>query len=153
VIRFSTRGRYGTRLLMDLALCGANKPVMLKDIARRQDISLPYIAHLISPLIKAGIVKSTRGPKGGLSLAKHPQNIRLSEVILLLEGPIAPAACIDNPKACSHTPLCAARDIWDEVGKATYRVLDSITLQELVERQRQKWDSLHQDNRDKIYSA
>ncbi len=137
-MKLSTRGQYGTRALLDLALHSGEGPVLLKDIAQRQQISLLYLEHLISPLIAGGIVRSTRGARGGVWLAKSPQEIKLSEVIQLLEGPTAPVECVNNPKACPRSDLCVTRDIWAELGKAMNGVLESTTLQDLVERQKMK---------------
>ena len=137
-MKLSTRGRYATRALLDLALHQEQAPTQLKDIAQRQEISLPYLEHLITPLIAAGIILSTRGPRGGVSLGKPPEKIKLSEVIQLLEGSIAPAECVNNPEICTRSELCATRDIWSELKKAMNGVLESTTLQDLVERQRRK---------------
>jgi len=139
-MKLSTKGRYGTRTLLDLALHWGEGLVPLKDIAQRQEIPLPYLEHLIAPLIAGGLIRSTRGPQGGVSLLKHPEEIKLSEVIQLLEGSIAPVKCVDNPDAYPRSNLCATHDIWDEVKKAIAGVLESTTLQDLVERQRQKWN-------------
>ena len=125
---------------MDLALHSGEGLVPLKDIARRQEISLSYLEHLIGPLRVGGMVESVRGPRGGVSLLKRPEEIKLSEVIHLLEGSIAPVKCLNNPKIYPRSDACATRDIWDEVRKAIDGVLESITLQDLVERQRQKWN-------------
>jgi len=137
-MKLSTRGRYGTRALLDLALHQGEAPVLLKDVAQRQQISLPYLEHLIAPLIAGGIVWSTRGAKGGVSLAKPPEQVKLSEVIQLLEGSIAPAECVNNPGVCSRSELCVTRDIWGELKKAMNGILESTTLQDLVERQKRK---------------
>ncbi len=137
-MKLSTKGRYGLRALLDLALHQGEGLVLLKDIARRQEISLPYMEHLITPLIAGGIIKSTRGARGGVSLLKHPQEIRLSEVIQLLEGSLAPVECVNHPKICSRSDLCVTRDIWGEMKKAMDGVLEAMTLQDLVERQRRK---------------
>ena len=85
MMRLSTKGRYGTRALLELALRQGEGPVPLRDIAQRQQISLPYLQHLITPLIAAGIVRSIRGARGGVLLARPPEEIRLSEIIQLLE--------------------------------------------------------------------
>jgi Rrf2 family protein len=140
-MKLSTKGQYGTRALLDLALHHDNEPVLLKDIARRQQISLLYLAHLISPLIAGGIIRSTRGAKGGISLAKPPKEIRLSEVIQLLEGSIAPTECVNNPGICTRSRLCVTRDVWGELKQAIEEVLDSTTLWDLVERQKSKEQS------------
>lgn len=137
-MKLSSKTRYGTRALLDLALHAGKEPVLLKDVAQRQEISLLYLEHLIAPLIAAGIVRSIRGPRGGVSLAKSPQEIRLSDVFQLLEGSTAPVECVDNPNVCSRSPFCVTRDIWSELKKATSGVLESVTLQDLVERQKRK---------------
>lgn len=137
-MKLSTRGRYGTMALLDLALHWGNEPVPLKDVARRQDISLHYLEHLIAPLISAGIVGSTRGARGGVQLVRHPREVKLSEVIHLLEGSTAPVECINNPESCSRYDICVTRDTWDELKKAIDGVLESTTLQDLVERQKKK---------------
>ena len=137
-MKLSARGRYGTRVLLDLALQGGEEPVPLKDIARRQQISLLYLEHLIAPLIAAGMMKSTRGPHGGVCLVRSPREIRLSEVMGLLEGSIAPVDCVNDPKGCPRSEFCVSRDIWGELKRAMDGVLESITLQDLVERQKGK---------------
>jgi len=137
-MKLSTRGRYGTRALLELALRYREGPVHLKDIARSQQISLQYLAHLITPLVAAGIMRSTPGARGGVWLAKPPETIRLSEVIQLLEGSIAPVACVSDPKYCSRSEFCVTRDIWGELKKVMDEVLESTTLQGLVERHKKK---------------
>ena len=137
-MKISTKGRYGTRALLELALHQEEKPMLLKDIARRQQISLLYLEHLVTPLVAAGIMRSTRGPKGGVSLSRAPEEIKLSEVIQALEGSIAPVECVDNPGVCSRSALCVTRDVWSELKKAMDGVLESITLRDLVERQKSK---------------
>ena len=137
-MKISTRGRYGLRALLDLALHQGKEPMLLKDIAQRQEISLPYLERLITPLIAAGIVKSTRGARGGVLLLKPPTEIKLIEVVELLEGSVAPVDCVNNPNICSRSALCATRDVWIEMKEAMIQILDCTTLQDLAERQRQK---------------
>ncbi len=137
-MKLSTKGQYGTRMLLDLALHQDEEPVLLKDIAQRQQISLPYLEHLVTPLIAGGIVRSTRGARGGVSLAKPPEQIKLSEVIQFLEGSIALVACVNDPGVCSRSESCVTRDVWDELKQAMNGVLESTTLQNLVERQKEK---------------
>ena len=137
-MKLSTRGRYAARALLDLAFHQEEEPVLLKDIAQRQQISLRYLEHLITPLVAAGIIRSTRGVRGGVWLVKPPQEIKLSEVIRLLEGSIAPVECVNNPGICIRSELCVTRDIWGELKRAIDDVLESTTLQNLVERQKRK---------------
>jgi Rrf2 family cysteine metabolism transcriptional repressor len=137
-MKLSTRARYGTRLLVDLALHYDEQPVLLKDIAQRQEISLSYLQHLITPLVTGGIVFTTRGARGGVSLSQPPGEIKLSQVIRLLEGPIAPVECVNNPDMCTRSSSCVTRDIWCDMKRAIDSVLDFTTLQDLAERQKRK---------------
>ncbi len=140
-MKLSTRGQYGTRALLELALHHGKGPIPLKDIAQSQQISLQYLEHLITPLIAGGIVRSIRGARGGVSLARPPKEIRLSEVLQLLEGSIALVECVNDPKYCSRSDFCVTRDIWGELKKVMDGVLESTTLQDLVERQKRKGQS------------
>jgi Rrf2 family cysteine metabolism transcriptional repressor len=140
-MKLSTKGRYGVRALLDLALHQDEGLVQLKEIARRQEFSLQYLEHLIAPLIAAGLVKSTRGARGGVLLLKPPSEVKLSEVVQILEGSIALVDCVNNPAICPRSASCVTRDIWIEMKRAMSHVLDSTTLQDLVERQKQKRQS------------
>ncbi len=137
-MKLSTRAQYGTRALLDLAIHGGNGPVPVRDIARRQQISATYLEHLVTPLIAAGIIRSVRGARGGIWLNRPPRQIKLNEVVQLLEGSIAPVECVSDPEYCSRSGFCVTRDVWSELGKAMNGVLESITLQDLVERQKEK---------------
>ncbi len=137
-MRLSTRGAYATRAMLDLALHDGQGPVALKDIARRQQISERYLGHLMDALRVAGLVKSARGARGGFALAKLPHEIYLSDIIRNVEGSIDIVKCVDAPDVCSRVASCAARDVWVQIKQAIYDVLQSITLQELVERQKKK---------------
>lgn len=137
-MKLSTKGRYGVRALLDLALHKDEGLVPLRDIARRQEFSLPYLEHLIAPLVIAGLVKSTRGARGGVLLLKKPDEVKLSEVVQLLEGSLAPVDCVNHPRLCHRSPSCVTRDLWGEMKKAMDGVLQGTTLQDLVERHKLK---------------
>ena len=137
-MKLSTRTRYGTRALLELALHEGEGPVFLKDIAASQQISLAYLEHLIAPLIAGGIIRSIKGPKGGVTLAKKSGNIKLIEITQLLEGSLAPVECVDRPEVCKRSSKCVARDVWGEVKAAMDGVLETTTLQDLAERQRKR---------------
>jgi Rrf2 family transcriptional regulator, cysteine metabolism repressor len=139
-MKLSTRSRYGTRALIDIALNANGKPVLLRDVARRQEISTMYLEHLITPLISAGIVRSTRGAKGGVWLARSPKDVKLTEVIQLLEGSLAPVECVDDLNYCPRYETCVTREIWVEMKRVMNDVLGATTLEDLVERQRQRQD-------------
>ncbi|RJQ39318.1 MAG: Rrf2 family transcriptional regulator [Dehalococcoidia bacterium] len=137
-MKLSTRARYGTRALLDLALHADSGPVRLKDIARRQDVSLQYLEHLVAPLIGAGLVSSIRGPRGGLVLGKRAGEIKMSQVVEVLEGSTAPVECVTNPDTCNRSATCAVRDLWVEIKDTVDGVMASLTLAEMVERQKKK---------------
>ncbi len=137
-MKLSTRARYGLRALLDLALHQGEGLVQLKWIALRQQISLPYLEHLIRPLVAGGLVKSVRGARGGVTLYKPASEIRLREVIRLLEGPTGLVECVDNPATCERSAVCVVRDVWSAMEEAMVGVLDSMTLQDLVQREETK---------------
>ena len=137
-MKLSTRSRYGMRALMDLALHSTGQPVQLKDIAKRQCLSLSYLEHLIIPLISAGIVKSTRGAHGGIKLARPGEQIKLNEILEVLEGPLAPVDCLKDSQGCPRSGTCATQDIWNDMKNAMLNVLESNTLQDLANRQKNK---------------
>lgn len=136
-MKLSTRGRYATRALLDVALNQDEGPVRLRDVAERQRISLQYLEHLITPLIASGILRSVRGPHGGVLLVKSPDEITLSEVIQLVEGSIAPVECVSNPSLCDRSSSCVTRTVWEEMKTAIEKILNSTTIRDLMERQQQ----------------
>lgn len=137
-MKLSTKGRYGARMMQDLALHYGNGPILLKDIAERQEISEKYLGHLIAPLKAAGLINSTRGAHGGYMLAKSPTEITMREVIQALEGSLSLSECIHAPAVCRRVKSCVTRDILGEVSEKMVEVLEASTLQDMINRQRQK---------------
>jgi len=136
-MRLSTKSRYGTRAVLDIALQD-EKVVRLKDIAERQQLSLSYLEHLITPLIIGSILRSNRGREGGISLAKPPAEIKVSEIVQMLEGPTVTVDCVKNPSLCERSESCVTRDLWVEVNQAMDTVLESTTIADLVKKQGKK---------------
>jgi len=137
-VKLSTRTRYGMRAVLELAENYGKGPIQLKIIAQHQEISAKYLEQLMTILKSAGIVNSVRGSKGGYMLAKAPMQIKLSDVFYCLEGPVVTVECVDNESYCTRTNDCVARQIWAEVQKAVIGVLQSKTLQNLVDRAKDK---------------
>jgi Rrf2 family cysteine metabolism transcriptional repressor len=137
-MKLSTRSRYGVRALLEMALHQGEGPVFLKDIAKKQEISLPYLEHLVAALVAAGIVRSAKGPHGGVSLAREPADVRLSEVVHVLEGSVFPVECVNDPAVCRRSASCVTRDVWAQLKEVMDGVLGATTLKDLVERQREK---------------
>jgi len=137
-MKLTTRARYGTRAVLDLALNHGKGPVFLQDIAKNQNISQKYLQNLFQSLKSAGILLSVRGAHGGFVLARKPEEIRLSEVIPVLEGPLSLVDCVDNGKACKATEDCVTRELWRKLSEAMMQVLESTTLADLAEKVKQK---------------
>lgn len=132
-MKISTKGRYALRLMLDLALCGEEKFVALKDIAERQNISLKYLEQIISSLNKAGYVKSVRGTGGGYMLAMRPEEYTVGMILRLTEGSLAPVACLDFPEnTCPRAETCVTLGVWEKLYDAINGVVDNITLADLV---------------------
>jgi Rrf2 family protein len=137
-MKLSTRGRYGVRLMFDLALHYGNGPVYLKDIANRQDVSAKYLWQLINPLKSKGLISSTRGAHGGYVLGKAPEDISLKEILQVLEGSLCLVDCVDSPSLCTRAPSCIARDIWKEASVGMRELLEKTTLANMVSKQKEK---------------
>jgi len=140
-MRVSTKGRYGVRAMLDLALGFGKERILLRDIATRQEVSEKYLEHSMSSLRNAGLVRSIRGARGGYVLARPPSEIRLSEIMEVLEGSMAPVECVDDAEVCHRSNLCVTRDIWAKMKEAIDNILESTTLQDLVEQHKEKGSS------------
>lgn len=132
-MKISTKGRYALRLMLDIAINGTAAPVRLKDAAKRQSISVKYLEQIISLLVRAGYVKSVRGPQGGYRLVKKPQDYTVGMILRQAEGSMAPVACLENESAdCDRRGTCVTLRIWKELDEAIHGVLDKYTLADLV---------------------
>ena len=137
-MKLSTRTRYGMRAILELAENDGGSPLQIKIIAQRQDISIKYLEQLMAILKSAGFIRSIRGAKGGYALAKPPSQIKLSDVFNALEGTVTTAKCVENKNYCARAADCVTRQVWTEVQWAIINVLQSITLQDLVDRTKNK---------------
>jgi len=135
-MKLSTKGRYAARAMLDLAQHLGQGPILVKDISRREEISGRYLEQILTPLKIAGLVRVIRGARGGFTLARLPSEITLIEIIQIMEGSTAPVECVDDAQICSRSDLCITREVWAEMKKAIDTVLESITLQDLLERQK-----------------
>lgn len=135
-MRLTTKGRYGTRLILDIAVHGKDKPVPLSDISSRQNISIKYLEQLTGKLNKAGIIKSHRGPFGGHMLAKSPDKITIGSIVRILEGSSAITDCSEQENkacgVCDRAGDCLSRWVWVEASRAMFDRLDTITVSSLL---------------------
>jgi Rrf2 family protein len=138
-MKVSTKGDYGVRALIDLALHEGEGPVQRVDIARRRQIPESYLDQLLAQLRRAGFVSSTRGPGGGHELAMAPADICLLHVLEALEGSLAPLGCLgDESSEDDHDPLCGQQWVWREIYDEMRRRLATVGLDELTERERER---------------
>jgi Rrf2 family protein len=137
-MKISTKIRYGTRAMLELAYHYGEGPIDLKEIANKEDISIKYLEQVIIPLRTAGLVRSIRGSKGGYVLAKLPSEICLNDLVEILEGPLNLIECLNDPKACQKVTSCVSREIWERVSEAINGIFRSVTLEDMVNRKREK---------------
>ncbi len=142
-MKLSTRTRYGIRAAIELAGRYGEGPVQIRVIADKQAISVKYLEQLMAMLRSGGFVPSVRGSKGGYVLAREPGQIKLDELFLSLEGSITTAECVDDESYCARAADCVARELWTQVQKAVLSVLGSLTLGDLVERAKNRRQSLN----------
>lgn len=131
----STKGRYGVRAAFDLALHYGTEPIPLKNISERQNLSDPYLEQLIAILRKDGLITSVRGAQGGYMLSRSPSEISVGDILRSLEGPMAPAECVldDYDRECIKTDVCVTRMLWEKIMDSINSVIDSISLQDMVD--------------------
>ena len=137
-MKISTKGRYALRLMLDLAL-ERDQVVRLRDVAKRQDISVKYLEQIISVLQKCGYVKSVRGPGGGYLLAKKPEEYTVGMILRLTEGNMAVVSCLEGDvNECERQKECMTLALWQQISKAVNDVIDNTTLEDLIEWQKDK---------------
>ena len=135
-MKLSTKGRYGLRAVLDLAMNGKNEAVALSGVAERQDISISYLEQLIAKLKKAGIVNSIRGAQGGYMLAKNPAEISVGDILRALEGDLNPVDCaeiIGKGSSCTGADLCVTKYVWMRISDSINNTVDTMKLSELIE--------------------
>ena len=141
----STKGRYALRIMLDLA-GHPGETVKLKDIASRQGISEKYMEQIIAVLNKAGCVRSTRGAQGGYQLVKAPTEYTVGMILRMTEGSLAPVECLaENALSCEREHKCATVEVYRRIYEAVNNVIDTITLQDLLEIEREKTDLLYEE--------
>jgi Rrf2 family protein len=140
MIRLSTKGRYGTRLMLNLALHhnGGQQATILRNVSQEEEISIRYLEQIIIPLKINKLVKSIRGAGGGYILARHPSEIQLSEILYALEGTCCLVECVEDDDYCERTPTCITHEIWEEASLMLKNYFENISLQDLVERLERK---------------
>ena len=139
-MKLSTKGRYGLRALIDLAVNSEAEAASISSIAQRQSLSESYLEQLMARLKKAGIVRSIRGAQGGYKLARAPEEISVGEILRALEGDLKPVDCpeIAGEGACSGAGSCGTKSVWKKINDSINDAVDNIMLSELIAESRSK---------------
>lgn len=132
-MRLTTKGRYAVTAMLDLAIQHGRGPIALADIAQRQGISLSYLEQLFAKLRKNGLVRSVRGPGGGYNLARGASDIHIAEVITAVDEHVDTTKC-GGAHNCQNDGPCLTHDLWHDLSDRIYAYLNSISLQQLVDR-------------------
>ena len=135
-MKLSTKGRYGLRALIDLALYSENETVSIQSIARRQNISDSYLEQLMRKLRSAGLIVSVRGAQGGYKLARPANEISVGDVLRALEGSLEAVSCGGEDNSCQGADLCVTKFVWERINSSIRDTVDSIKLSQLVEESR-----------------
>lgn len=140
IMKISTKGRYALRMLVDLAEHRDDGFIALKDIAKRQNVSKKYLEQIVPIFNKSDILKANRGYQGGYMLAKLPKDYTVGQILRLTEGSLSPVSCVDqDPVECDRSEDCATLPIWRGLSKVINEYLDSITLQDILDQQRERY--------------
>jgi Rrf2 family cysteine metabolism transcriptional repressor len=131
-MKLSTKGRYGVKAMVDLAINYGEQPVSIKSISERQNISEYYLEQLFSSLRRAKLIKSVRGAQGGYILNRDPKEITIQDVINVLEGPIEVSNCLEDG-SCNNIDCCATRLLWKKLKDSIDSVTSAITLKDIVD--------------------
>ncbi|MBN2442672.1 MAG: Rrf2 family transcriptional regulator [Spirochaetales bacterium] len=132
-MKLSTRSRYGLRFMCDLALHYGEGVMLLKEIARRMNISEKYLSNLALPLKGAGLVNAVRGSHGGYELLKSPEKVTVKEIYELLEGDPVILECITNETSCPQNFTCPTNKMWKALQQSIFDFMEGVTLQDLIE--------------------
>ena len=131
-MKLSTRGRYGTRLMIELAKNYGKGPVNITEISKNQGISVKYLEQIIIPLKKAKLIKSVRGPKGGHELSDSPDKIFLWQILKQLESHLTLVDCVSDDESCEHTDTCLIRPIWGKAYNAMMDIFKETSLNDIL---------------------
>jgi Rrf2 family protein len=135
MLRLSTKGQYGVRAMFEVARGYPDQPVTIREISERQDVSVPYLEQILNRLRKAGLIRSIRGPGGGYLLARRPEDISIASILMELEGPVAITSCLNPEEGCSRVEGCVTHLLWKSLGANIEAFLETITLNDLLEKE------------------
>src|SRR5208283_3600654 len=132
MLRLSTKGQYGVRAMFEIACGYPDRPVTIREISERQDVSVAYLEQILNRLRKAGLIKSIKGPGGGYLLSRKPEEISIAAILNELEGPVAITSCLNPDEGCVRVDSCVTHLLWKSLGEQIEAFLKTITLENLM---------------------
>jgi len=132
MLRLSTKGQYGVRAMYEIAKAHPVRPVTIREISERQNVSVAYLEQILNTLRRAGIIQSVKGPGGGYLLARDPEKISIGQILKELEGPVAITSCLDPSEGCIRVDSCVTHLLWKSLGENIEQFLDRMTLNDLL---------------------
>ncbi|MEW6676032.1 MAG: Rrf2 family transcriptional regulator [Nitrospirota bacterium] len=133
MLRLSTRGQYGVRAMFEIARGYSSGPITIKEISKKQDVSVAYLEQILNKLRKAGLISSVKGPGGGYVLNRKPEDISIGRILKELEGPVAITSCLDPEEGCVRVDGCVTYLLWKSLGEKIEVFLNTVTLNDLIE--------------------
>jgi Rrf2 family protein len=134
MLKLSTKGQYGVRAMFEIARGYKLGPITIKEISKRQDLSVSYLEQILNTLRKADVIKSVKGPGGGYILSREPGNISIGAILRELEGPVAITSCLDPKEGCVRIEGCVTYLLWKSLGENIEAFLNNMTLKDLLQR-------------------
>jgi len=135
MLKLSTKGQYGVRAMFEIARGYPGKPVTIREISERQEVSVAYLEQILNKLRRAGLIRSIKGPGGGYLLSREPGDVTIASILKELEGPVAITSCLDPEEGCSRVEGCVTHLLWRALGAKIEAFLETITLRDLVEKE------------------
>ncbi|MBU0709830.1 MAG: Rrf2 family transcriptional regulator [Candidatus Omnitrophica bacterium] len=137
-MRITYRGDYALKTILDLALHHGNSPITIHGLAKRLDIPTKFLEQILLDLKRGGFVESRRGKVGGYLLVREPSEVTLGEVIRYIDGQVEPISCVNKDyRGCKDKNKCALRDVWQQVAEATSQIVDNITFEDLIRKNKE----------------
>jgi Rrf2 family protein len=132
-MKISSKGRYALRMMIGIAQHNTGEWISIKDISERQGISIKYLEQIVTNLTKSGLLISSRGPQGGYKLAKSPDKYTVGQILRVIEGNLAPVACLETDvNHCERRSICPTIGFWEGLYNVINNYVDSVTLQDLA---------------------
>lgn len=143
-MQLSTRVRYAARAMIEIAKSYKGEPLQLNDIACKQEISVKYLEQIMSPLRARGYVRTQKGSRGGYHMAVKPEDVTLYDIVISVEGTLAPVSCVDDKTSCGRSDNCVTKNMWSMMRDAMQKELQSKTLADLIKEQENLDKAVHQ---------